>query len=236
MAGAFATCIVIPTYNEVENIQALVEEVKKAKTPGTAILFVDDSSPDGTGKAIEGLSEKEPWVMLLTRSGKMGIGSAYQDGFREAIARLNPSAIVEMDADLQHPPSALPALIGALEKGADVAVGSRYVDGGGVSGWSLWRRVVSRSANAYARTMLGIKVKDATSGFRAYTKEAAARVSEANLPARGFEFQIASLKVLKTGTKIEEVPYTFSARAAGRSKLGMGDMARFFLGVLRLAF
>ncbi len=236
MTKAYATCIVVPTYNEVENVIALVEEVRKAKTPDTALLFVDDSSPDGTGKAISALAEKEQWIKLLTRSGKMGIGSAYQDGFREAISTLDAEVIVEMDGDLQHPPSALPALIRALENGADVAVGSRYVAGGGVSGWSFARRAVSRTANAYVRAVLGLSVKDATSGFRAYTRAAAARVSEASLPAKGFEFQVASLKALKTGMKIEEVPYTFSARSAGKSKLGMGDMARFFVAVMRLAF
>lgn len=235
MGDRYDVCIVVPTYNELENVRSLVAEVGKARGPDTALLFVDDSSPDGTGLEIASISKTEPWVRLLTRPGKMGIGSAYQEGFREAASSLSPSIIVEMDADLQHPPSAIPELVNAVRGGADVAVGSRYVRGGGSSGWSRWRRLVSRAANLYARTTLGLPVRDATSGFRAYTAEAALKVSEAGLPVRGFEFQVASLKALKTSTKIVEVPYTFSHRTAGKSKLGIWDVARFFVSVLRLA-
>lgn len=235
MGDAYAVCVVVPTYNEMENVKQLVGAVTKVRAPDMALLFVDDSSPDGTGKTIAEVAEREPWVRLLTREGKMGIGSAYQDGFRNAISSLHPEIVVEMDADLQHPPSALSDLVRAIRDGADVAVGSRYVPGGGVSGWSLWRRAVSKVANAYARTLLGLPVRDATSGFRAYTAEAASKVSASDLPARGFEFQVASLKALKTGMKIKEVPYTFSARTAGKSKLGVGDMVRFLVAVSRLA-
>jgi dolichol-phosphate mannosyltransferase len=230
-----SVCVVVPTYNESENVLKLVKEVRAAGIQGLTLLIVDDSSPDGTGDAVRGLSTREPWVRLLSRKGKMGIGSAYQDGFREALSTTQASVVVEMDADLQHPPSAVPSLVRAVEEGADVAVGSRYVRGGSVTGWSLWRRGVSKGANLYARTMLGLPVKDSTSGFRAYTRAAAEAVSEAALPAKGFEFQVASLHLLKTSMKIVEVPYSFSARAAGTSKLGMADMARFFFSVLRFA-
>lgn len=228
-------CVVVPTFNERENVLNLVEAVKRAGVSDLCLLFVDDSSPDGTADLVREVASREPWVKLLVRSEKKGIGSAYQDGFKEAITMFSPRVVVEMDADLQHPPMGINALVAAVEVGSDVAVGSRYIPGGAVSGWSLWRRVMSRGANAYARIMLGLPVKDATSGFRAFNREAAAAVSEAGLPAKGFEFQVASLRLLKTKMKIVEVPYTFSARRAGKSKLGLSDMARFFLGVLKMS-
>jgi dolichol-phosphate mannosyltransferase len=178
----------------------------------------------------------DPTIHLLVRKGKMGIGSAHQDGFREALGSLAPAVIVQMDADLQHPPSAIPGLVNAVEAGADIAIASRYVEGGGSSGWSRWRRLISRGANAYARSLLGLKVRDATSGFRAYSRGAAEAIAEAKLPAKGFEFQVASLRLLeKRGMKAVEVPYTFQARKAGTSKLGFVDVLRFFFAVLRLS-
>ncbi len=212
----------------------LVDEVRRAAFPGLILLFVDDNSPDGTGDLIREIALHDASVRLLVRSAKRGIGSAYQDGFKEALSAVAPDIIIEMDADLQHPPSAIRDLVKAIQSGADVAVGSRYVAGGGVSGWSLRRRAVSRGANLYARTLLGIKVRDATSGFRAYAKAKAKQVAEATLPAKGFEFQVASLHLLK-GSKFVEVPYKFEARTAGKSKLGVADMARFFFSVIRIA-
>lgn len=227
-------CVVVPTYNERENVGKLIEEVRRAALPGLTLLFVDDTSPDGTGDLIRDIASRDPSVRLFVRSAKTGIGGAYQDGFREAISSIAPDIIIEMDADLQHPPSAIEELVRAIQAGADVAVGSRYVAGGGVSGWSLWRRAVSKGANAYARTVLGIKVRDATSGFRAYTRAKAEEVANAAMPARGFEFQVASLHLLK-GSRFAEVPYSFAARTAGRSKLGLADMARFFFSVIIIA-
>ncbi len=227
-------CAVIPTYNERDNVVRLVDEVRRAAFPGLILLFVDDNSPDGTGDLIREIASRDASVRFLVRSAKKGIGSAYQDGFKEALSAFAPDIIIEMDADLQHPPSAIRDLVTAIQSGADVAVGSRYVTGGGVSGWSLRRRAVSRGANLYARTLLGIKVRDATSGFRAYAKAKAKQVAEATLPAKGFEFQVASLHLLK-GSKFVEVPYKFEARTAGKSKLGVADMARFFFSVIRIA-
>ena len=228
-------CVVVPTYNERENVERLVEEVRRAAVPDLTLLFVDDTSPDGTGDLIRGIASRDPSVRLLVRSAKTGIGSAYQDGFKEAISSIAPDIIIEMDADLQHPPSGIGELVKAVRAGADVAVGSRYVAGGGVSGWSLWRRTVSKGANAYARTLLRIEVRDATSGFRAYTRTKAEQVANATLPTKGFEFQVASLHLLKRGSLFAEVPYTFTARTAGRSKMGLADVVRFFFSVIRIA-
>jgi len=227
-------CAVIPTYNERDNVARLLDEVRKAAVPGITLLFVDDSSPDGTGELIRKVTSRDPSVRLLVRGAKMGIGSAYQDGFREALSSISPDIIIEMDADLQHPPALIGELVKAVEAGADVAIGSRYVPGGGVAGWSRLRRVVSIVGNSYARILLGIKVWDATSGFRAYTRATAERVTDAALPAKGFEFQVASLYLLK-GSRFAEVPYTFGARVAGKSKLGMFDLARFFFSVMKIA-
>ncbi len=228
-------CAVVPTYNERENVERLVEEVRRVAVPGLTLLFVDDASPDGTSELIRGIASHDHSVKLLERNAKTGIGSAYQDGFREALSSIAPDIIIEMDADLQHPPSAIGELVRAVQAGADVAVGSRYVADGGVLGCSLWRRTVSKGANAYARTMLRIKVRDATSGFRAYTRAKAEQVADSALPARGFEFQVASLYLLRKGSRFTEVPYTFVARTAGRSKMGLPDMVRFFFSVIRIA-
>ncbi len=227
--------MVVPTYNERENIVTLVNEVKRAAIPCLSLLFVDDTSPDGTGDAIREVSSGESWVSLSVRPAKKGIGSAYQDGFREAISTANPDIVVEMDADLQHPPSAIERLVLAIQGGADVAVGSRYVPGGSVSGWSLQRRAASKGANAFARLLLGLNVADTTSGFRAYSRAAAQSLSEAKLPAKGFEFQVASLHLLKAKMKIVEVPYEFSARMSGKSKLRLADVVRFFIAVVKIS-
>lgn len=233
MDPPLTVCVIIPTYNERENVVAIVEAIERTRLAGVRVLFVDDTSPDGTAELVKSVAGSKPWVSLLQRERKMGIGSAYQDGFKSAIAETDAGVLIEMDADLQHPASMIPLLVEAIRSGADVAVGSRYVPGGGISGWSRVRRMVSRGANSYARFMLGLKVGDATSGLRAYTREAAREVAEARLPAKGFEFQVAALHLLKDRAKIVEVPYVFATRAAGRSKLSIGDMARFFFSVAR---
>lgn len=236
MLEATGICLEVPTYNERENIDSFLDAVRSVRGSKWEVLFVDDSSPDGTAQAISEQAERDPTIHLMVRKEKMGIGSAHQDGFREAIRSLSPEVIVQMDADLQHPPSSIGNLVSAIEGGADVAVASRYVPGGGSTGWSLWRRTISRGANFYARTMLGLKVKDATSGFKAYSRAAAERIAQAGLPTKGFEFQVASIRLLQKDMKIVEVPYTFSARAAGVSKLRFPDVVRFFFSILRMSF
>ncbi|MDE1858888.1 MAG: polyprenol monophosphomannose synthase [Thaumarchaeota archaeon] len=235
MDPPLTVCVVIPTYNERENVEAIVEAIEGTRLASVRVLFVDDASPDGTGELVKSVAGSRPWVSLLQREKKMGIGSAYQDGFKAAIAGTDAGVLIEIDADLQHPASAIPLLVDAIRNGADVAVGSRYVPGGGISGWSRVRRIVSKGANSYARFMLGLKVRDATSGLRAYTRETARAVADARLPAKGFEFQVAALHLLKDRAKIVEVPYVFTTRAAGKSKLSLGDMARFFFSVARIS-
>ncbi len=228
MDAPVKACVVVPTYNEKENISALLTKIEELRIPNLRVLVVDDSSPDGTAGMVREASETKPWIGLLSRERRKGIGSAYQDGFTAAIRDTDANVLVEMDADLQHPPAALPSLLGAIRGGADVALGSRYTPGGGISGWSRTRRTVSWWANAYARMMLGLKVRDTTSGFRAYTREAAERIASASLPVKGFEFQVASLYLLKEWSRVIEVPFIFETRAAGKSKLRLQDMVRFF--------
>ena len=224
--------MVIPTYNEKENVGPLLSRIEAFRQEGQDVLFVDDSSPDGTGQLIEEASGQKPWVHLYSRESKKGIGSAYLDGFREALGNLQADVVVEMDADLQHPPDVIPALLKAVEGGADVAIGSRYVKGGGSRGWGSFRKLVSWGANWQARTFLGLEVRDCTSGFRAYRKRAAQKLVVAKLPASGFEFQVAALHALKTDMKMTEVPYFFDVRRAGKSKLGPKAVLRFFFYVL----
>lgn len=228
-------CVVIPTYNEKENIVPIVEALESLQSPSLSVIFVDDSSPDGTGEEVVRANASRAWVRLLVRKGGRSFSAAYQEGIREAMASFDPFAIVGMDADLQHPVSFINLLVNGIKDGADVAIASRYVKGGGIQGWSLSRRLISRGANWYSRRMLGLPVRDCTSGFKAFGRSAAQRVAEANLQSRHFEYQIATLKVLKD-SRIVEIPYTFVARKAGTSKLGLLDLPRFFVAVLKMRF
>ncbi len=228
-------CVVVPTYNERETVRALVQGIEDNSSPDLEMLFVDDSSPDGTADEVRSLASADRRVHLLLRSRKAGIGAAHLDGFREALENIKPDIIVEMDGDLQHPPQKLPELVAAIAGGADVAIASRKVEGGGTVGWSLWRRAVSRGANLMARTVLALGVKDSTSGFRALSSRAAATLVNGNLPTSSYSFQVASLYLLKRkGMKMVEVPFTFQVRVAGRSKMGLGEILEFFLSVLKL--
>lgn len=233
MGALDRVCVVVPTYNERENIGPLVEALEGLRMTGLSVLFVDDSSPDGTADEVEKQGGARPWVHLLLRTGARGFSSAYQEGFRAAISSLDPGALVGMDADLQHPASSIPALIDAVANGAEVAVASRYVGGGGIVGWSRTRRLVSQGANFYARTLLGLPVRDCTSGFKAFSRSAAGMIAEADLHSKRFEYQVATLNLLK-GSKVVEVPYTFVSRKAGRSKLEFWDLPRFFFAVARM--
>lgn len=234
MDAAPTTCIVVPTYNEKENIEPLVQAIEDARIPGVKVLFVDDSSPDGTADEVRRLAAERAWVHLVVREGKLGLGSAHLKGFDEA-AKLGAEVVVEMDSDLQHPPSKVPALVEALGEGYDVALASRKVKGGGTGDWALWRRGVSRGANLLARWVLGLGVKDPTSGFRALSRRAALALVGARLPTSGYSFQVASLYYLKrNGMKMTEVPFTFGPRRHGRSKMGAREVGRFFVSIVKL--
>ncbi|MDV3294067.1 MAG: polyprenol monophosphomannose synthase [Nitrososphaerales archaeon] len=228
-------CVVVPTYNEKKMIRALVQSVENNSPPDMEILFVDDSSPDGTADEVRGVAATDARVHLLLRPRKAGIGAAHLDGFRKALETIKPDVIIEMDADLQHPPQKLVELVSAIAGGADVAVASRKVKGGGTVGWSIWRRAVSRGANWMARIVLGLGVRDSTSGYRALSSRAASVLVNSNLPTSSYSFQVASLYLLKKeGMKMVEVPFTFQVRMVGKSKMGFGEILEFFWSVLKL--
>ena len=210
--------IVLPTYNEAENIDDVLRGVRKS-VPEAEILVVDDGSPDGTADLAESLGEELGQVHVLRRTGKSGLGSAYRAGFAWGIER-DFDALVEMDSDLSHDPAALPALLGGLEYGADLVIGSRYVPGGRIPEWSWHRRFLSRWGNRYAAGVLGLAVNDATAGFRAYQAPVLADIDLASIKAEGYTFQIEmTYEVVLRNGKVVEVPISFTDRVRGTSKM-----------------
>lgn len=212
--------IVIPTYNEAENIGLMVPAIHEVLATAD-ILVVDDNSPDGTGKIVEGLAAADPRVHLLSRKGKEGLGRAYVAGFTWCLEH-GYDVIVQMDCDFSHQPSYLPSLLGALQE-ADVVIGSRYVKGGETESWPLKRKVLSMGGNLYARTILGMKVIDLTGGFKAWRRTALEAIGLQRVGAAGYAFQMEmNYRAHRAGLRIREVPITFPDRTRGESKLGGG--------------
>lgn len=210
--------VVIPTYNEIENIAEVLHRTRAA-LPGAAIMVVDDGSPDGTAEWVARLARDLPGVHLLRRSAKQGLGRAYRAGFRHGLAG-GYGVIVEMDADCSHDPAALPALVAAVAGGADLAIGSRYVPGGSTPDWPWTRRALSRLGCRYARHMLRVPVRDLTSGFRAYRAAVLAAIGLDSVQADGYGFQVEmAYRVCSLGGRIVEVPIEFRDRTRGRSKM-----------------
>jgi dolichol-phosphate mannosyltransferase len=211
------TVIIMPTYNERQNLESIVGRVRAA-LPEADLLVVDDNSPDGTGDIADKLAEADPRVQVMHRSEKAGLGKAYMAGFGWALER-GYGAIVEMDADGSHLPEHLPVLVGALAH-ADLAIGSRWMAGGRVVNWPKSREVLSRGANVYTRLMLGLNVHDATAGFRAYRASTLRTISLDQVQSAGYCFQIdLTNRVAQAGLKIVEVPITFVEREHGASKM-----------------
>lgn len=225
--------VVVPTYNEVENLDALLEALMSL--PGAIeVLVVDDGSPDGTGARADEWSRREPRVHVKHRPGKMGLGTAYIAGFSWALER-DYEAILEMDADFSHNPDYVPDLIAAAAA-ADLVIGSRYVAGGGTRGWGAHRRLLSEGANTFARTMLGLRVHDCTAGFRCYRSDALRRIDLATVLAEGYSFQVEMLvRVLRSGGHVAEIPIIFEERRHGRSKISRTEVLLAIQTVLRLA-
>lgn len=215
------TLVVIPTYNEADNVAWIVEKLQIAQ-PDVDVLIADDGSPDGTGDIADRLAEADPHVNVLHRPSKQGLGSAYRAGFAWGIAR-GYDVLVEMDADGSHRPEDLGALLDASAAGADLVLGSRWVDGGGVVNWPWHRRLISRGGTFYARLMLGIPIKDATGGFRAFRRATLERLPLDEVASQGYCFQIdMARRVLGAGMTIVEVPITFVERERGESKMSGG--------------
>jgi dolichol-phosphate mannosyltransferase len=228
------TLIIIPTYNELENLRPLIEEIFKY-VPQTDILIVDDNSPDGTGKLADELSAEHPPVHVLHRAGKLGLGTAYIAGFKYAIEHEYDAAF-EMDADFSHDPRYLPNFLTAIED-ADLVIGSRYVEGGGTPNWSLLRRFISGGGNTYARFMLGLPIHDCTAGYRCYRRQVLEAIDLDTIQSQGYAFQIELVyRVLKRGFKIVETPIVFQDRRVGKSKMSRKIFLEGFVFVFRTRF
>jgi dolichol-phosphate mannosyltransferase len=213
--------IVLPTYDERENLPRMVEalEAVRARMPFAGeVLVVDDNSPDGTGRLADDLAGRHDWLSVLHRPGKQGLGRAYLAGFDWALQRPY-SHIVEMDSDLSHPVTALPAMLTAAEH-ADLVLGSRYTPGGGVDGWPLTRRLISRGGCGYARRILGVDVRDLTGGFKCFRRWVLESLDLSDVRAGGYAFQIElTYRTLRMGGRVVELPITFVDRAYGESKM-----------------
>ena len=216
--------VIVPTYNERANLEQIASRLRAA-VPDADLLVVDDNSPDGTGEAADKLAAGDARIHVLHRPGKAGLGSAYIAGFRWALER-GYGVLVEIDADGSHQPQELPALLAALEAGADLVIGSRYVPGGTVLNWPKSREVLSRGGNTYARVLLGIKVRDATGGYRAFRATALRQVGLDEVESQGYCFQIdLALRVIRAGLTVVEVPITFVERTQGASKMSRAVVA-----------
>ena len=209
----------LPTYNERENLEAMIEALGDVlDTDRDRVLVIDDGSPDGTGEIADRLAAEHPWVSVLHRETKEGIGPAYIAGFRRALSE-GAELVLEMDCDFSHDPADVPRLIAAADH-ADLVLGSRYAPGGGTANWGLVRRIVSRGGCLYAQILLGMRVRDLTGGFKCFRRATLEAIDLDALSAHGYAFQIeTTYRVRKAGLRIEEVPITFVERRAGASKM-----------------
>ena len=212
------TVVCIPTYCEVDSIGEVLRRTREA-IPDADVLVIDDSSPDGTADAVKAVAEDLGGIDVLVNPAKGGLGAAYRRGFDLALER-GYEIVCSMDADLSHDPSVLPELVGAVEDGAALVIGSRYVPGGSIPGWPPHRRALSRYGNAYARWMLDLELRDLTGGFRAYSSKALRAIDVATTRATGYGFGIeCAYRVARRGLVAREVPITFLDRTLGESKL-----------------
>ena len=229
--------IIVPTYNERDNVERVAVEFL-APVAGSEILFVDDASPDGTGELCDAIAERDSRVHVLHRAGKLGLGTAYREGFRWALAR-DYRLILEMDADFSHDPAFLPDIVAEAERegGADVVVGSRYVEGGGTINWGLGRQLISRAGGHYARLILGLGVRDPTSGFVCYRRRALEQIDLDRVGSSGYGFQIEmKYRAQQAGLRLAEVPIVFEDRRTGQSKMSRAIVIEALWRVWRLKF
>jgi dolichol-phosphate mannosyltransferase len=234
-ARAAAVWVILPTYNEAENLERIVGAVLERLPESRQVLIVDDNSPDGTGEIADRLAEASESVSVLHRRQKEGLGPAYLAGFRVALDA-GAQRIVEMDADFSHDPSYLPSLIKATED-ADLAIGSRYVEGGGVADWGAVRRFISRGGSAYARTALRLPVRDLTGGFKCFRREVLEAIDLDTIQARGYAFQVeTTFRALKAGFRVVEVPIVFKDRRDGASKMSKSIIAEAIWRVPAMRF
>lgn len=210
--------VIIPTYNERDNVGPITSAVLAAE-PRVDILVVDDNSPDGTGQLADELAAKEPRIKVLHREKKQGLGRAYLHAFRWALEH-GYQYVIEMDADFSHDPKYLPGLIDAAMGGADLVLGSRYVDGGGTVNWGVGRKILSRGGSLYARSILGVKIRDLTGGFKCFNRRVLESIDLDQVVSSGYGFQIElTYRALKKGFTVKEIPIVFEDRRVGQSKM-----------------
>jgi dolichol-phosphate mannosyltransferase len=211
--------LVLPTYNEAENLQALVTKARQCLPAEASILIVDDSSPDGTGDLADRIAAADPGVEVMHRPIKEGLGPAYIAGFGRAL-EAGAGRVMEMDVDFSHDPADLPRLLAAVDGGADLAIGSRYMAGGRVEDWPAIRRLISRSGSTYARRVLGVPIQDLTGGFKCFRREVLEAIDFASVRSKGYSFQIEmTYRAIERGFRVIEVPIVFRDRRVGSSKM-----------------
>ena len=211
-------CVCLPTYNERENLEPMVDRLGEVLDEGDLVLVIDDNSPDGTGEIADRLSAERSGVQVLHRSRKEGLGPAYLDGFRRAL-ELGADLVFEMDCDFSHDPADVPRLAAAAED-ADLVIGSRYVRGGGTRNWGLLRRLISRGGSLYAQLLLRVPVRDLTGGFKCYRRAVLETIDLDAIESKGYAFQIeTTYRTIKAGFRVVEVPIVFTDREVGGSKM-----------------
>jgi dolichol-phosphate mannosyltransferase len=225
--------VVLPTFNEAHNLERVVEGVRAL---GHDVLVVDDASPDGTGRIADGLAAGDSHVQVLHRAAKLGLGSAYVQGFQWGLAH-GHDLLVEMDADGSHLPEHLEAIVEATRRCGGMAIGSRYVSGGSIVGWRPPRYLLSWGANAYTRMVLGLEIRDCTSGYRGFTRRVLEDIGLDQVFSSGYSFQIEMVfRCVRLGYAVVEVPIRFEDRVAGISKVSRGEIGKALGGVLRMRF
>jgi len=211
--------VCLPTYNERENLEPMIEALEAVLREGDRVLVIDDGSPDGTGEIADRLAAEHGFVDVLHRPSKEGLGRAYVDGFRHVL-ETDAELVLEMDCDFSHDPKDVPRLIARAEEGADLVLGSRYVPGGGTRNWGLARRVISKGGSLYTALFLRMGVKDPTGGFKCFRRETLERLDLDAITPRGYAFQIeTTYRVKQLGLSVVEIPITFADRTAGHSKM-----------------
>jgi len=235
LPGMAKALIIVPTYNERENVPGICERLFGA-LPDVDILFVDDNSPDGTGRMLDEIAATEPRVNVKHRAGKLGLGTAYVEGFRWALERAY-EYVFEMDADGSHDPKYLPIMLELAEDGTDVVIGSRNVPGGGTVNWGVGRKLISRGGSFYARSILGIDVRDVTAGYICWRRRALLALDLGSLGSNGYMFQIETkYRAIQRGMKLVETPIIFEDRRVGQSKMSRAIVAEALTKVWTLRF
>lgn len=212
------TLIVTPTYDEKDNLPVFLEAVRKA-LPEADVMVVDDNSPDGTGAIADAFAAKDDHVRVMHRAGKLGLGTAYLEAFRKGLDE-GYDRFLEMDADLSHDVRYLPDFVRALDDGADVVIGSRNIPGGNVEGWGVGRHFISKGGSLYARSILGLGIRDLTSGYKAFTRRALDAIDIGSVQSNGYSFQVEmTYRAVRKGMRVKEVPIVFVDRMQGQSKM-----------------